>query len=168
MTPIEILAVLILIIAILILFYYYLQNNPHTLNRIKSSTPSINYSTGQNLNVNEGFQDVSGRVKETFSGDNIHEMGDKVKDTFKGVSSSTDNITHKIDKFLDEKSEEVISDWSLATLDDISSLEERFEITTNKIDSLEERFENFSDYTNEKLNEFESRLEKIEDNSSEE
>lgn len=169
MNSFELLAVIILAGAILILIYYYLQNNPRTSwSNLQSSFSDIS-STGSsymNLNKKNTENDGGENTSDSFSGENLHEMGDMVKGKFKGVSSSTDNISNKIDKFLDEKSEVLISDWSLATLDDISSLEEKFDITTKKVDDLEDRFNNFESATNDKFDDYEARLKNIEDKLS--
>ena len=41
---------------------------------------------------------------------------------------NTDAFSNKIDAFLDEKSEELIQSWSLATTNDLKDLEDRFEV----------------------------------------
>ena len=59
---------------------------------------------------------VSG-VSESVSG-----MGEKIKDKVTG-SDSTDDLSKRIDEFLNEKSDQLIKDWELATKNDISDLE---------------------------------------------
>ncbi len=50
---------------------------------------------------------------------------------------------YKIDAFLDEKSEELIQSWSLATTNDLKDLEDRFDKTTQSVDDLEKSFKKF-------------------------
>ena len=42
-------------------------------------------------------------------------MGEKIKGTVKGVPKSTDVLSSKIDLFLNDKSDQLIKDWELAT-----------------------------------------------------
>lgn len=102
MSPAELLAVLILAGAILLLIYYYI-NEPRQIDVVKSR--------------------VLGR-REGEMTKKAYKIGDKIMSKVKEVPISTDTIS-KNRCILEEKSDELIKDWSLATKDDISKLEKR-------------------------------------------
>ena len=56
---------------------------------------------------------------------------------------NTDVFSKKLDAFLDEKSDELIKDWSLATTKDLDELESKFTKTTDSVDELEKSFDEF-------------------------
>jgi len=95
-------------------------------------------------------------VSEKVSG-----VGEKLKGTVKGVSS-TDTLSNKIDVFLDEKSEQLIKDWELATKDDILDIEKRYTKVSRDMGELDSRFNEYRGYTNKKLKKIEERLDKLE------
>ena len=71
----------------------------------------------------------------------------------------------------DEKSEELIQSWSLATTNDLKDLEDRFDKTTQSVDDLEKSFKKFKKSskafqkeTEEKLEEIDKRIKSLEDN----
>ncbi|MBV1729878.1 MAG: hypothetical protein KUA33_06495, partial [Methanobacterium sp.] len=64
---------------------------------------------------------------------------------------------------LDEKSDELIEDWSLATKTDIQDLEKRMNVVTRDIDSLEKRFNEYRGFTNKKLDSIDERLKALEE-----
>nr|WP_243686798.1 hypothetical protein [Methanobacterium formicicum] len=78
------------------------------------------------------------------------------------VPISTDNLSHRIDLFLNEQSDQLIEDWDLATKKDLSALEKRFKVVSTDIESLEKRFNQYRGATNKKLENIEERLEKLE------
>ena len=155
----ELLAILILAGAIVVLIYYYIQNNSEALTKVKTYIPNItpegNVSEQASLgdkNIDENSENIS--------------VGDKLKGRFKDIDMptiNTDSFSKKIDAFLDGKSDELIQDWSLATKNDIDVLEKRCEVACNNIDDLEKRFKEFKNYTNEKIDNFDERLKKLED-----
>ena len=84
---------------------------------------------------------------------------------------NTDAFSNKIDAFLDEKSEELIQSWSLATTNDLKDLEDRFDKTTQSVDDIEKSFKKFKKSskafqkeTEEKLEEIDKRIKSLEDN----
>lgn len=99
------------------------------------------------MSVSEKVSDVSDRI--------IH----KVRE----VPISTDIISSKIDAFLEEKSDELIKDWELATKDDIKTLQSRLDLVSRNISELEQRFNEYRGYTNKKLESIDKRLKKLED-----
>ena len=83
----------------------------------------------------------------------------KVRD----VPISTDVISNKIDAFLNEKSDELIEDWELATKNDINDLQKRLNLISRNIDELERRFNEYRGYTNKKLESLDERLKRLEE-----
>ena len=166
----EAIAVIILIVAIIILVYYYLLNSPSTMDKLKGYVPSsadahmdqvLNTSSDANESVDDGDDDSESMTKRI-----------KVKLSDIDMSAlNTDAFSKKIDSFLDAKSDELIKDWSLATVDDLESLESKFNETTSNVDNLEKDFiefkkssEEFQKSTQAKLDDLDKRMEALEDN----
>ncbi|HSQ01635.1 MAG TPA: hypothetical protein VLM77_00060, partial [Methanobacterium sp.] len=103
-----------------------------------------------------GESSMMSGVSEKVSG-----VGEKLKGTVKGVPS-TDTLSNKIDVFLDEKSEQLIKDWELATKDDILDIEKRYTKVSRDMGELDSRFNEYRGYTNKKLKKIEARLDKLE------
>jgi len=138
MSALELLAILILAGAIIILLYYYLMESANVKTRLKSHIrmgEKFTEEEGGRMSVSEKVSDVSDRI--------IH----KVRE----VPISTDIISSKIDAFLEEKSDELIKDWELATKDDIKTLQSRLDLVSRNISELEQRFNEYRGYTNKKL-----------------
>jgi len=112
---------------------------------------------GEKINVSGMGEklNVSG-VSEKVSG-----MGEKIKGKV-SVPISTDNLSHRIDLFLNEQSDQLIEDWDLATKKDLSALEKRFNVVALDIETLEKRFNEYRGVTNKKLETIESRLDNLE------
>lgn len=171
MEAIEAVAILILIVAIVILVYYYLLNSPETAKKLRSYVPTtadahMNEVLGNDSGYELSKVDESGDEKESDS------MGKRIKVKLSDIDMSglnTDVFSRKIDSFLDEKSDELIKDWCLATTDDIGDLESKFSETTNQVDTLEKSFndfkkssEEFQKVTEEKLDDLDKRIESLE------
>jgi hypothetical protein len=124
--------------------------------------------SGVGEKITGAFKGISGGEKaseaEKKSGvsDKITNVGGKITGKVKDVDISTDFLSKKIDKFLDERSDQVIKDWDLATKNDIKQLEKRFEKITRDTGELEHRFNEYRGYTNKKLESIEERLTKLE------
>jgi len=161
MDALESLAILILAGAIIVLLYFYLQNNTEVISKVKEYIPS------NVQNNNEEEQIPTGGLNMTQNADsNTTSMGEKLKVKFKDIDMpnfSTDSFSKKIDSFLNEKSDELIKDWSLATKEDTISLEKRYESVSRNVDELTKRFNEYRDYTNERLESIDKRLSKIEE-----
>jgi hypothetical protein len=167
MDAIEAVAILVLIIAIMVLVYYYLLNSPKTMEKLKTYVP-----TTADAHMNE----VLGKDSEYSDLDKDEEKSDsmskriKVKLSDIDMSSiSTDAFSNKIDAFLDEKSDELIKEWSLATTNDLEELESKFMETSNSVDSLEKDYldfkkssEEFQKTTEDKLVEIDKRIDALE------
>lgn len=160
MDALEAISLIILVLAVLVLVYYYIQNNSETLSRFKANIPVMGQSEAE-MRPGGGFVNDSEEEFEESS------MGSKFKEKIKDIDKSsfnTDAFSKRIDAFLDEKSEELIQEWSLVTTNDLDNLEERWDKTCSNLNSLEERFDDFSNYTNEKLDNFDARIKSLEDN----
>lgn len=166
MDAIEAVAVVILIIAILVLVYYYLLNTPKTMDKIKSYVPtSADAHMNEILGKNGEYDDLK-KEKDSES------MTKRIKVKLNDIDMSsinTDAFSNKLDAFLDEKSDELIKDWSLATTNDLEELEAKFLETTNSVDALDKDYQEFKksskefqEATEEKLNDIDKRIEALE------
>ena len=120
MEAIELIAIIILIVAIALLIYYYVQtSNGHSVDFKK-------YFKNIPPNVEDEFSKtpVSGEAKE----EEKKSMSDRIKITIKDIDENyinTDAFSKRLDGFLDEKSEELIENWSLVTQEDLGTLQQR-------------------------------------------
>ncbi len=89
-------------------------------------------------------------------------VSEKIKGTVKGVPKSTDVLSSKIELFLDDKSDQLIKDWELATKNDVVDLEKRYSKVSRDLGELDSRFNEYRGYTNKKLKKIEERLDKLE------
>ena len=160
MEVIEAVAIIILVIAIIVLVYYYLLNTPATMNKLKSYIPTsadahMSQVLNQNSDLDEDSESVTKRIKV------------KLNDNMAGIN--TDAFSNKLDAFLDEKSDELIKDWSLATTNDLEELEAKFLETSESVDALDKDYQEFKkasvefqEATEEKLNDIDKRIEALE------
>ena len=111
MTPLELLAILVLAGAIVVLLYYYMQDtrNPSFSRARSVITETSEKARSTVSNASEGVTEGNG-ISDKMAG-----MGEKIKGTVKGVPKSTDVLSSKIELFLDDKSDQLIKDWELAT-----------------------------------------------------
>ncbi len=119
------------------------------------------------------FSGVSDKIKVDSSimngvSEKVVGVSEKLKGTINGVPestaelSNTDEFPSEIDLFLDEKSEQIIKDWELATKDDILDFEKRYTKVSRDMDTLNSRFSEYRGFTNKKLEKLEERLYKLE------
>ncbi|MDD3754010.1 MAG: hypothetical protein PHQ17_05575 [Methanobacterium sp.] len=180
MTPLEVFAILVLVGAIIILLYYYLQDNRKlSLGQMKSDAANLGERVyGEANNLGDKVQGGASNLGEKVSGErSVSEMGERINvsgvsekvsgmgEKLKGrvnVPISTDNLSQRIDIFLNEQSDQLIEDWDLATKKDLATLEKRFKVVSTDIETLEKRFNKYSATTNKKLASIEERLEKLE------
>ena len=167
MDAVEAIAILVLIIAILVLVYYYLLNSPKTMEKLKNFVPTTaDAHMNEVLGRDTDYEDLDKDEKESDS------MSKRIKVKLSDIdmsSISTDAFSNKIDAFLDEKSDELIKDWSLATTTDLEILESKFIETSNSVDALEKDYlefkkssEEFQKDTEDKLAEIERRIKSLE------
>jgi len=164
MDALEFLAIFILAGAIVVLLYYYLQNNADISNRIRDYIPSPIQNQGEEEKVPDGLFSMSSNV----NGNSNTSMGEKIKVRFKDIDMpnlNTDVFSKRIDSFLDERSDELIKGWQLATKDDINVLEKRCEVAYRNVDELAKRFNEYREYTNERLDHIDKRLKNLEEDS---
>jgi len=163
MDILEVLAIIILAGAILVLLYYYLQNNPDLMDKVRTHVPSSIQSSGEEEKI-PGSLNMAENVNDNPNAS----MGEKIKVKFKDIDMpnfNTDIFSKKVDSFLDEKSDELIKDWKLATKDDIDILEKRCEVAYRNVDELAKRFNEYREYTNERIDHIDKRLKKLEENN---
>jgi hypothetical protein len=195
MTPLELLAILVIAGAIVVLLYFYMQD---TRNLSFAKARSVAVETGEKARstVSGASEKVKGedndmggvgskmsgmgekatgmgdRVRSTVSGagekitssgvsEKVSGVSEKLKGSVKGATS-TDSMSNKIDLFLDEKSDQLIKDWKLATKDDILDIEKRYTKVSRDLDTLDSRFNEYRGSTNKKLKKIEERLDKLE------
>ena len=191
MTPLELLAILVLAGAIVVLLYYYmLDNRNESLIRARSvitetgeKARSAVSGAGETVEGNGGgmgerMSGIGEKARSAVSGagekvtiegsmiDGVSEkmsgMSEKIKGTVKGVPKTTDSLSNKIDLFLNDKSDQLIKDWELATKDDIVDLEDRYGKVSRDLGELDGRFNEYRGFTNKKLKKIEERLDKLE------
>jgi archaellum component FlaC len=191
MTPLELLAILVLAGAIVVLLYYYMQDtrNPsfsrarsvitETGEKARSTVSSAGESTeGEGNGIGDKMAGMSEKARSAVSGagekvtiegsmiggvsEKMAGMGEKIKGTVKGVPKSTDVLSSKIELFLDDKSDQLIKDWELATKNDVIDLEKRYSKVSRDLGELDGRFNEYRGYTNKKLKKIEERLENLE------
>ena len=154
MDYIELVAIVILIAAIVFLIYYYIQT---------AREGNINIKEVLNFSPKEyaSSLDLDDEMKEKVS------TRDKIKYTFKDIDKSytntTDAFSRRLDSFLDERSEELIENWSLVTTDDLATLEERYTSACDSIDALEKRFGEYINTTDAKIEDLDKRLKALEE-----
>jgi hypothetical protein len=196
MTPLELLAILVLAGAIVVLLYYYMLDTRNaSLVRARTyitdtsekarSTVSNNTEEEDKAHVIENkVSGMSGKARSAVSGasekvtiegsmiDGVSErmagMSEKIKGTVKGVPMSTDTLSNRIDLFLNDKSDQLIKDWELATKNDVIDLEKRYSKVTRDLGELDSRFSEYRGYTNKKVKKIEERLDKLENPENEE
>jgi archaellum component FlaC len=189
MTPLELLAILVLAGAIVVLLYYYMQDtrNPsfsrarsvitETGEKARSTVSSAGESTEGN-GIGDKMAGMGEKARSAVSGagekvtiegsmiggvsEKMAGMGEKIKGTVKGVPKSTDVLSSKIELFLDDKSDQLIKDWELATKNDVIDLEKRYSKVSRDLGELDGRFNEYRGYTNKKLKKIEERLENLE------
>ena len=174
MDAMEIVAVIILIVAIAVLVYYYLLNSPATVDKLRGYVPA---SADAHMNEILGRSEDSGYdlSKEEIPDEKeeSESMGKRIKIKLSDLDSaiSTDAFSNKIDAFLDEKSDELIKNWSLATTNDLEELQTKFSETTSNVDKLDKDFkefrktsEEFQKATESRLDDLDKRIESLENN----
>ena len=190
MTALELLAILVLAGAIIVLLYYYMQDSRNAsfarARSVFTETGEKARSAVSGDNVEgEVVEGIGGKMsgmgekarsavsgaseKVTIEGsmiDGVSErmagMGEKIKGTVKGVPKSTDTLSNRIDLFLNDKSDQLIKDWELATKDDVLDLEKRYNKVSRDLGELDGRFNEYRGFTNKKLKKIEERLDKLE------
>ena len=166
MEAIEIVAIIVLVIAIIVLVYYYLLNTPTAMNKLKSYIP-----TGADAHMSEVISQNTNYPKLNKENDS-ESVTKRIKVKVNDIDMSginTDAFSNKLDAFLDEKSDELIKDWSLATTKDLKELEAKFLETSESVDALDKDYQEFKKSsmefqktTEDKLNDIDKRIEALE------
>jgi len=147
MTPLELLVILVVAGAIVVLLYFNMEDRNLSLTNARSTVSDSNGkvkdendSTGglgeKMSGMGEKTSGMGEKVRSTFYGAGEKITGSSVSEKVSGVSdklkgsvkeaTSTDSLSNKIDLFLDDKSDQLIKDWELATKDDILDIEKRY------------------------------------------
>ena len=173
MDAMEAVAVIILIVAIVILVYYYLLNSPATMDKLRTYVPTTADAHMDEIlgrNNNSGYDLSKEEVSDVK--DESESMGKRIKVKLSDIDMSSLNneaFSNKIDAFFDEKSDQLIKDWSLATTNDLEELESKFNETTTNVDNLDKSFkefkkssEEFQKVTEGRLDDLDKRIESLE------
>jgi archaellum component FlaC len=150
MEALSLFAILVLAGAIIVLLYYYMQD-------VRNSP----FSRLQTQRYGAGEASAAGGKMSGMT-DKVYGVGEKLKGKVKDVPISTDVFSAKIEAFLDDKSDQLIEDWELATKKDLVDVEKRYSKISRDVDELESRFNEYRGSTNKKIEKIEERLEKLE------
>lgn len=176
MTALELFAILVLAGAVIVILFYYLRDRSISLDTMRTDATNLGET------VRTGATDLGGKVKgeshmqgmgEKVSGvgekinvsgvsDKVSGVGKSLKGKVKEVPISTDLLSGKIDQFLDEKSDQLIKDWELATKKDTGALEKKYNKVTTDLNDLERRFNEYRGHANKKFEHIEKRLTALE------
>ena len=144
MDPATTLAIIVLIVAILILLYYYLQSiNSPIYESIHNQAEGLSSRVAKEeyvANFSERVVDISDKFRNHAQDEDEEER-----------VSKTDYISKKISQFIDEQSEQVIEDWSLATHEDIDAVIEKYNL-------LEKDFGEYKEFNDKRVDELEERV----------
>jgi len=170
MTALELFAILVLAGAVIVLLYYYLKDNRNlNLEHIKSDAVNLGETVrggandlGEKVSGGSSMQGMGEKLNVSGVSEKVSGVSEKLRGKVKEVPISTDVLSGKIDLFLNEKSDQLIDDWELATKKDLSQLETRYKKVATDLDSLENRFKKFKGYTSQRLEEIDQRLDKLE------
>lgn len=168
MSIIEALAIILLILAILILIYYFVLNNSKSFDGVNFKAPTFNSEDEEmpkgyesvNIDFDDDEEDMDDKTESSKS-----KIMDIIND-YDMSSFNTDAFSQKIDAFLDEKSDQLIEDWSLATQNDLDTLERRWALTNESIDDLDKRFRDYSEKTNKRIDSLDQRIKSLEEDDN--
>jgi hypothetical protein len=118
-------------------------------------------TSGMGEKVRSTFYGAGEKITGSSVSEKVSGVSDKLKGSVK-EATSTDSLSNKIDLFLDDKSDQLIKDWELATKDDILDIEKRYTKVSRDLDTLDSRFNEHRGSTNKKLKKIEERLDKLE------
>jgi len=161
-----------------------------TGDRIRSNIPGTEGKQTREVGIDEEVTETAGKgVSDTMSGINekarsafagatdkinidhssmegvtekVSGLGEKVKGTVKGVPTKSDELSEKIDSFLEERKDQIIKDWELTTKNDVSDLQKRYLKLSTDMGKLDSRFNEFKSVSNKKFKDIEERLDKLE------
>ncbi|MGZ7209858.1 MAG: hypothetical protein ACXVHV_08280 [Methanobacterium sp.] len=122
-------------------------------------------SVSSGISKQNSGNNVEGDNKKPGISERVSGMGESLKGKVKGVPVSTDVLSGRIDEFLDERSDQLIEDWELATKSDVGELEKKYSKVSMEIDGLERRFNEYRGHANKKFEHIEQRLTTLEEKS---
>jgi SMC interacting uncharacterized protein involved in chromosome segregation len=128
--------------------------------------------------VSETMSGINEKARSAFSGatdkinidrssmegvtEKVSGLGEKVKGTVKGVPTKSDELSERIDSFLEERKDQIIKDWELTTKTDVSDLEKRYQKLSTDMHKIDSNFNEFKASSNKKFKDIEDRLDKLE------
>lgn len=170
MTALELFAILVLAGAVIVLLYYYLRDRSISLETMRSDAMNLGESVrsgasdlGGKVGGESSMQGVGEKINVSGVSEKVSGVGKSLKGKVRDVPISTDALSGKIDMFLDEKSDQLIKDWELATKKDTGELEKKFSKVTRDLGDLERRFNEYRGHANTKFENIEKRLTSLED-----
>ena len=96
-------------------------------------------------------------------GEKLAEVGAKIKKTVqKSPESEDDEVSAQIDNYLNEKSEQIIREWELATQTDISNVGQKTTQLSNELGILDNNLNEYYESTDKKIKKIEERLDNLE------
>ena len=172
MTPLELFAILVLAGAIIVLIYYYFKElDDASSEGFKSSIAQMSNRVSEGISeAGDRFQtsgEVNSEGRKSGVSERVSEMGERLRGRVKDVPISTDVISGRIDEFLNDQSDQLIKDWSLATKSDLNDLEKRYNKVSRNVDDLSKRFDEFRNHANKKFEHIEERLKTLEEKEPE-
>ncbi len=129
--------------------------------------------SGAASSVSEGISkqfsgnNVEGESKKSGISEKISGISGSLKGKVKGVPISTDDLSGRIDEFLNDQSDRLIKDWELATKSDVGELEKKYSKVARDIDEVERRFNEYRGHANKKFEHIENRLDALEGEETE-
>jgi hypothetical protein len=192
MTALELFAILVLAGAVIVLLFYYLRDRSISIETMRTDATNLGETVrtgasdlggkvagegsmqgvgekvsgvGEKINISGVGEKVSGvseKINVSGVSDKVSGVGKSLKGKVKEVPISTDVLSGKIDQFLDEKSDQLIKDWELATKKDTGALEKKYNKVTTDLNDLERRFNEYRGHTNKKFEHIEKRLTALE------
>jgi hypothetical protein len=192
MTALELFAILVLAGAVIVLLFYYLRDRSISIETMRTDATNLGETVrtgasdlggkvagegsmqgvgekvsgvGEKINISGVGEKVSGvseKINVSGVSDKVSGVGKSLKGKVKEVPISTDVLSGKIDQFLDEKSDQLIKDWELATKKDTGTIKKKYNKVTTDLNDLERRFNEYRGHTNKKFEHIEKRLTALE------
>ncbi|MCE5213540.1 MAG: hypothetical protein LLF83_02330 [Methanobacterium sp.] len=123
-------------------------------------------------NINEKARSALAGAKDKIKVDpssmgDVSEKVSVISEKFKGtvkevVPEKSDELSDRIDQYLEERKDQIINDWELATKNDAMNLEKRYLKLSKDMGKLDDGFNEYRETSNKRIKEIEDRLEKLE------
>ncbi len=124
--------------------------------KIRTVVTGADVDVAEETNNNE--ESMIGDVSEKLA-----EVGAKIKKTVqKSPESQDDELSTQIDNYLNEKSDQIIREWELATQTDISNAGQKTTQLSNELGILDDNLNEYYESTDKKIKKIEERLNNLE------